>query len=59
MDKVLDTFYKGNVRHFGLGAWNSVKDDFNEVSKSQNIKMPFQIILIILQAFIISKITKI
>ena len=41
MDKVLDTFYKGNVRHFGLGAWNSVKDDFNEVSKSQNIKMPF------------------
>ena len=29
MDKVLGTFYKGNVNRFGLGVWNSVKDDFN------------------------------
>ena len=41
MDKVLGTFYKGNAQRFGLGAWNSVKDDFIEVSKSQNIKKPF------------------
>ena len=41
MDKILDTFYKGNSKRFGLGAWNSVKDDFNEVSKSQVIKKPF------------------
>lgn len=41
MSKVLDTFYKGNAKRFGLGAWNSVKDDFNEVSKSQNFKKPF------------------
>ena len=40
MDKVLGTFYKGNANSFGLCAWNSVKDDFNEVSKSQNIKLP-------------------
>ena len=42
MDKVLGTFYKGNANRFGLGAWNSVKDDFNEVSKSQNIKLSFK-----------------
>ena len=41
MDKGLGTFYKGNANTFGLGAWNSVKDDFNEVSKSQVIKKPF------------------
>ncbi len=41
MDKVLGTFYKGNVNRFGLGVWNSVKDDFNEVSKSQVKKNPF------------------
>ena len=40
MDKVLGTLYKGNAKSFGLGAWNSVKDDFNEVSKSQNLKIP-------------------
>ena len=41
MDKVLGTFYKGNAERFGLGAWNSVKDDFIEISKSQNIKQTF------------------
>jgi hypothetical protein len=41
MNKILDTFYKGDSRYFGLGAWNSVKDDNYEVSKSQNLKMPF------------------
>lgn len=40
MNKITDTFYKGNSKRFGLGAWNSVKDDFYEISKSQNIKMP-------------------
>ena len=38
MDKILGTFYKGNSNTFGLGSWNSVKDDFIEVSKSQNIR---------------------
>lgn len=39
MDKILGTFYKGNSNRFGLGAWNTtVKDELNEVSKSQNIR---------------------
>ena len=42
MSNVIDTFYKGNINRFGLGGWNSVRDDFNEVSKStQNVKLPF------------------
>lgn len=42
MSNVVDTFYKGNINRFGLGGWNSVRDDFNEVSKStQNVKIPF------------------
>ena len=42
MSNVVDTFYKGNINRFGLGGWNSVRDDFNEVSKStQNVKLPF------------------
>ena len=42
MSKVIDTFYKGNIDRFGLGGWNSVKDDFIEVSKSTQIpKKPF------------------
>lgn len=37
MNKIVGTFYKGNINRYGLGAWNSIKDDFNQISKSSQI----------------------